>query len=551
MGSSLDPEVAALGDGTLRRFLEPTARYALTRFALLRLLGLVYFVAFASLARQLDPLLGSSGLLPIADLLPRVARATGSTGAAFGKVPTLFWLSSSDLTLHATCWIGVALSLAVLFGVTNALVQAALWASYLSFVQVGQIFYGYGWESQLCETGFLAIFLCPVRTWRPFASAPHPIPIWLFRWLIARIMLGAGLIKIRGDACWRDLTCLAFHYETQPVPSPVSWLLHQAPLWAHRVGVVFNHLVELVAPFFAFGPRRARLVAGSLFVAFQVTLIVSGNLSFLNWLTIVPALACFDDEALLRAIPAALSRRFTRGRADRLTDLPVPPRARWSSYAVAFVVGVLSVNPLLNLLSRRQRMNTSFDPLMLVNTYGAFGSVGRERNEVVLEGTSDAVPDESARWTAYELPCKPGDVHRRPCVITPWHYRLDWQLWFAPFGDLRQQPWMARLVYKLLTGDRTVAPLFAVDPFPTTPPRFVRVTLWRYRFTRLGDGSAAWWTRERLGMFLRPVDRDDPELLRFLAAYGWAPPGVAVPPAPRDAPAPPDEPVEDDDGEAP
>ncbi|WP_437693744.1 lipase maturation factor family protein [Sorangium sp. So ce176] len=513
----------------LRRFLGPPRSYLLTRFVLLRLLGFVYFIAFFSLARQLGPLLGPRGLLPADRFLERLVDITGSHGAAFRRLPTLFlWLGASDGVLHAAAWAGVALSLAVCAGVTNAVVQLALWALYLSFVHIGQVFYGYGWEHQLAETGFLAVFLCPLRGFRPFLSPPPPVVvIWLFRWLIFRIMLGAGLIKLRGDPCWTDLTCLVHHYETQPVPSPLSYYLHQLPAWVHAIGVLFNHLVELVVPWFAFGPRRARHVAGVLLVLFQGMLIASGNLSFLNWLTIVPAIACFDDGALGRLFPARV-----RERAAALAGELSPSRAhRIAAALLAVLVLCLSVNPVMNLLSPRQAMNATFDSFGLVNTYGAFGSVGRERYEVILEGTRDEAPGEGTRWIEYDLPCKPGDVRRRPCLITPYHYRLDWQIWFAAFGSYESEPWLVHLVYKLLSGDAGAQRLLASNPFPDAPPRYIRAGLYRYSFTRIGDGSGAWWRRVRVAEYLPPLSVDDPSLLRFLAAYGWLPASRAVAPA--------------------
>jgi hypothetical protein len=249
--SDRDSDVAAFRDTTpLRRFLGPRATWFFTRFAILRLLGLVYFVAFFSAVRQARPLIGHRGLLPADAFLDRVLAELGSRGAAFREVPTLFlWTGASDAAIAAVCWAGTLLSLAVIAGVSNAIVQLALWALYLSLYQIGQIFYGYGWEAQLLETGFLAIFLCPLWSLRPFPDAPPPVAVlWLFRWLVFRIMLGAGLIKFRGDPCWRDLTCLVYHYETQPVPGPLSYLLHALPRGAHVAGALFNHLVELVVP---------------------------------------------------------------------------------------------------------------------------------------------------------------------------------------------------------------------------------------------------------------------------------------------------------------
>jgi hypothetical protein len=498
----------------VRRLFASTSTYVLTRFVILRLLGVVYFAAFFSAARQVVPLIGEHGLLPASDYLVHVRAALGSE--AFATLPSIFWLTgTSDTALLAVAWLGVALSLLVIAGATNALVMLVLWALQLSLTHVGQLFWGYGWELQLCETGMLAVFLCPLQSIQPFPdSPPSRITIGLFRWLIVRVMLGAGLIKLRGDVCWRDLTCLVYHYETQPNPSPVSWLLHHAPRWFHQAGVVVNHVVELVAPFFAFGPRRPRLVAGSLFVAFQLTLIVSGNLSFLNWLTIVPALACFDDALLMRVLPRRLVAFASASRARE----PSPWTTRGAA-AFAFVVFVLSFGPIDNLLSSRQRMNASYDPLSLVGTYGAFGAVGKERLEIVLEGTSAESLDDDAVWLAYEMPCKPGDLARRPCVVTPYHYRADWQMWFAAMSRIDREPWLIHLVAKLLQGDRTVAPLFARDPFPARPPRFVRATLYRYSFTSFGESG--WWKREEVGPYLRPVSLDDPDLKAALTKLGF------------------------------
>ena len=503
------------------------ATYEITRFVVLRGLALVYLVAFVVLVLQEDALLGSHGLLPVAQL---VAFKRSQLGAAvYWRMPSLFWLACSDGVLRAAAWTGVALSAAALFGVTNALVQLALWLLYMSFVHVGQIFYGYGWEIQLLETGFLAVFLCPVRSIRPWPTSATPrIVVWLLRWLIFRIMLGAALIKLRNDPCWRDLTCLDYHFETQPNPNPFAWSLHHAPHWVHAAGVLFNHFVELVVPWFAFGFRRWRHAAGVLLVTLQAFLIASGNLSFLNWLTIVPALACFDDTAFVGVASFALRRwRAFPGEdiVERFGRL-APSRAQARATKVlGVVVALLSVAPVLNLASCEQAMNTSFDPLDLVNTYGAFGSVDRERYEVVLEGSRADVPDDGARWEEYELPCMPGDTRRRPCLVSPYHYRLDWQMWFVGNGAARgeaieDEPWLVHLVWQLLAGERSPKRLLAHDPFPDEPPRWIRAGIWRYQFSSSRDGGQ-WWQRERVGEYLRPLSSADAGLRAYVRAYGW------------------------------
>jgi len=461
-----------------------------TRAFLLRAIGFIYFVAFCSLRWQLEPLLGRDGVLPVASYLGRLRAA----GYSFWTVPSLFWLSSSDNALRLTCNLGLLLSLVVMAGVSNAIVLFVLWAIYLSFVHVGQIFYGYGWEILLLEAGFLAIFLAPLASLRP-RRAPSAIPIYLFRWLLFRVLFGAGLIKIRGDSCWRDLTCLMFHYETQPIPNPISWLLHQAPPWFHTLGTLYNHFVELVVPFFLFWPKRIVRIAALFVVAFQLILIVSGNLSWLNWLTLAICVACFDDDWLERVIP----RRWRR------PGEPAPPPTRVEhglAVGLAILVGVLSILPTANLLSSQQIMNSSFDRLHLVNTYGAFGSVGRVRHEVVLEGS-----DDGTTWRAYELPCKPGDPMRRPCVLAPFQLRLDWQIWFAAFQEPERQRWLFRVIGKLLDGDPRTLRLFANHPFPSRPPRLIRAEYYEYHFTRFGEPG--WWKRSRVGEYLPPIARGD------------------------------------------
>jgi hypothetical protein len=503
-----------------RRLAARADHYWLTRFVLLRLLGTVYAAAFLSAALQLVPLIGSDGLLPVTTYLDRVAAALGSRWSGFLRLPSLFWIDASDAALRAVSWTGFAGACAVAAGFANALLMATLWALYLSIVHVGQDWYGYGWEIQLLETGFLAIFLVPLVDGRPFPRRPPPIAvIGLLRWLAFRIMLGAGLIKLRGDPCWRDLSALFYHFETQPLPNPLSRWFHFLPRVLLRAGVAFNHLAELIAPWFVFGPRWGRRAAGCVIAGFQLTLIASGNLSFLNWLTLVPVLACFDDGVWARVLPAAIVRRAERAVAES------QPRAAMerTAWAVAAVVAVLSIRPVLNLVSPAQIMNTAFDRLELVNTYGAFGSVGRERWNVVFEGTDADVPDPGASWKAYPYRALPVALAQRPVVIAPYQPRLDWQMWFAAMGSPGEYPWTLHLVWKLLHNDPGALGLFAANPFPDRPPRYVRAVLYRYAFAAPGDPEHRWWTREEQGLWLPPLSADDPRLLELLRRAGWLP----------------------------
>lgn len=505
---------------TNRQFLELIRRggddYRLTRFLILRLLGLVYAVAFLVAANQLVPLIGHHGLTPADHYLQSIRNHFGSSFGGMIQIPTLFWFGISDAALTAFAWIGLLLSLVVLAGYANAILLAILWAMYLSIVHVGQIWYGYGWETQLLETGFLSIFLCPLFDPRPFPTRPPPIVvIWLFRWLGFRIMIGAGLIKLRGDPCWRDLTCMYYHYETQPIPSPISRYLHFAPRWFHQVETAWNHFIELVAPWFSFGPRLARHIAGALMIAFQLLLIISGNLSFLNYLTIIPFLACIDDTLWRRILPRTVVRRADG--IDLEPELSYTQNA--TAVVLAAVVAFLSIDVVSNLLSQRQMMNTSFNSLELVNTYGAFGVVGRERNEIIFEGTADDVIGADTKWKAYEFKAKPGDPDRAPPFVAPYQPRIDWQIWFAAMASPSDYPWTLHFVSRLLHNDQGTLSLLANNPFPDTPPRFIRARLYRYHFKP--PGQSGWWSREPIEEWLPALSLDDPQFRRVLSAMNW------------------------------
>jgi hypothetical protein len=499
------------------RALPDRGSYWLTRFIILRLLGLIYAIAFLVAANQILPLIGSDGLLPIGNFLEPVRQALGGSLGGFLRLPSIFWFNHSDHLLVVTAWIGFALSCLVACGYANAILLALLWLFYMSFVHLGQDWYGYGWETQLLETGFLAIFLCPLLDGRPFPKRPPPLVIlWLFRWLIFRIMFGAGMIKIRGDESWRNLTTLYYYYETQPIPNGLSRWFHFLPRVILRGGVLFNHLAELVAPWFVFWPRLARLIAGSVIVVFQISIALGGNLSFLNWLTIIPAIACFDDRALAKVLPRALTNRASAARERAVVSRPM----LGAGWAVAALVAVLSIQPVLNIVSPHQIMNTSFDPLDLVNTYGAFGSVGHERFNVIFEGTNDRQPDDSANWKPYLYKGLPVALDERPPQIAPYQLRLDWQMWFAAMASPNEYPWTLNLIWKLLQNDRSAVSLFRSNPFPAKPPRYIRAVLYRYAFVRQ-NSAGLYWKREKLGLWLPPLAADDPQFKQLLRRAGW------------------------------
>ena len=507
-------------DRLFQRLSQPSTfpkTYWLTRFVILRLLGLIYAVAFLVAINEIVPLIGSDGLLPVELYLKQISNAIGPT-EGFIRLPSLFWFGHSDTALLVVAWIGFILSCIVTAGYANAIVLAVLWFLYMSFVHLGQDWYSYGWEIQLLETGFLAIFLCPLFNMKPFPKQAPPIQIIvLFRWLIFRIMLGSGLIKLRWDANWLNGTALYYHFETQPIPGPLSRWFHFLPRTILKLGVWFNFLAELAAPWFVFWPRIARHIAGVVIILFQFNIILSGNLSFLNWLTIIPALACFDDGFWSKILPRRLVRKAETAAVNAELSKPMQTAAWVVTVAIAF----LSIGPVINMVSSNQIMNTSFDPLNLVNTYGAFGTVGQERLNVVFEGTSDEDSSDNANWKPYIYKGLPVLLDKMPPQIAPYQLRLDWQMWFASMSSVNEYPWTLNLEWKLLHNDSRVVSLFANNPFPGRPPRYIRATLYRYVFAKPGNPQKLWWTREKMSNWIPAMSANDPRLLEFLKTYEW------------------------------
>jgi len=467
--------------------------FDITRWLFLRALAFIYLMGFLNIVNQYIPLVGSQGLLPIRLFVQRVY---------FKHFPSLFWNSHSDTLLQFFGWIGVVLSLFALSGFSDQFgfwvyipVWFALWILYLSFVNLGQTFYWFGWESLLLETGFLAIFFGPQEM-----TAPFILP-WLICWILFRVMFGAGLIKLRGDKCWWDLTCMNYHYETQPMPNPLSWYFHRLPEGFHKSSVLFTHLVELAVPFGFFLPPPICYIAGGLTAAFQLMLILSGNLSWLNYLTIVLCIGCFDD-AFFGGSPAG--------------SYPIPALYWTVVGLLILLVVLLSIKPTINLFSSRQAMNASFESLHLVNTYGAFGAITKKRMEIIIEGTDDNPYQEDVEWKEYAFKGKPGDVAKCPPVVAPYHLRLDWLMWFAAMGSAHQYPWIIALIAHLLNGNERIIRLLSLNPFPDKPPKYIRCVHYHYRFTNWKEHSGNWWKRTPVHLYIRPISLEDETVQKFL-----------------------------------
>jgi hypothetical protein len=472
--------------------------YVLASWLFLRLLGVIYLVAFVSLATQIRGLVGKDGILPAAEVF-NSRRHWGV--ARFFHWPSLCWLDSSDRALLWLSWGGAFLAVLLIIGFAPIPILALLWVFYLSLFTACGLFLCYQWDILLLEAGFLALFLAPpqiVPQW-PARTTPSSISIWLFWWLLFRLMFWSGAVKLRsGDAAWRNLTALKFHYESQPLPTPLAWHLHQLPAFFHKCSAVVVFAIELAAPFLIITPPPWRYGAAGLFVFLMILIELTGNYAFFNSLGIALSVLLLDDSVLLPVFRFAL--------ADTHVPVLAPPLF---SQAAAAVVTILVLLLSLDSIARLLRVEFTWpqpiarffglmEPLRLVNSYGLFAIMTTWRPEIILEGSNDGI-----HWEEYQFKYKPGDVGRPPRFVAPYQPRLDWQMWFAALGTPLSYSWFDRFRARLLEGSPAVLSLLRSNPFPQAPPRYIRGVLYDYRFTNPVERRATgvWWQRQRRGIF--------------------------------------------------
>lgn len=450
-----------------------------------RLIGLIYLAAFVSLGVQIEGLVGTAGILPVADYLVAGRAALGMS--AYWRLPTLFWLDAADVSLLLACWAGALAALTVTLGRATWPGLAACYGLYLSLTTAGQSFTSFQWDQLLLEAGFLALFL----------ASRSPIVIVLFRFLIFRFMLMGGVVKLAsGDPAWRGLTALDYHFETQPLPSPLAWYAHHLPpgLLAAATATVLS--IELVVPFLVWLSRPCRLFAAWSFILLQAAILLTGNFAFFNLLALALCLFQFEDRDL-RRLPG-------------LRKIPPPPDAAKPPSPLGLAgVGLMAAVVLLTCgalaglsrapgavpepLYRFARTVTDFG---LVNGYGPFAVMTTERREILVEGSRDGM-----NWATYEFRYKPDATDKPLRWNIPHQPRLDWQFWFAALGGPAEQPWLSSFLQRLGEGSAPVLGLLRHNPFPDAPPRYLRVVIERYHFTTPGERALTGqvWRRERLG----------------------------------------------------
>jgi len=478
-------------------------RYAVTGWIFPRAIGLVFLCAFVSLWVQVDGLTGSRGILPVAEQLVAADshfRETESGWEKWTTVPSLLWFGASDTHLHAWLAVGTFASLLLVIGLVPALSALVAWACYLSFASTVPVFLNFQWDALLLEAGLLTALYVP---WRKYlgrdSSEPSRWGRLLVWWLLFRLMLESGVVKLygynaEGLNAWLAGSALDFHYFTQPIPVWTSWWAAQMPAWFQRLSLVGVFVIELVLPFFIFGPRRMRMLAFWGFAFLMALIMATGHYGFFNLLTLALCLSLVDDASW----PASVQRLLGRGpRRDvpRLQKKILP----W--------IGVLILVPTTFTLLMVLRLSPPswigsvlgpFAPFRSTNSYGLFSVMTVERPEITIEASADGVT-----WEPYRFRYKMDATDNALPFLVPHMPRLDWQMWFAAleYRERGQPPgWMMPLLARLQEGSPSVRGLLRDDQSAPAEPNFFRLRLDLLEFTKPGEQrtSGSVWKAEPL-----------------------------------------------------
>jgi lipase maturation factor 1 len=449
----------------------------------LRALGAVYIVAFSSLLFQYKGLFGQKGILPAQLTITQAHNVLGAWAPL--KLPSIFLINASDTSLGIVLALGAISGLAMVFNRLPKLTTFITWFMYLSIHTIGQDFLSFQWDTLLLEMGLI----CWIMTWVPTQKHRH-VGIFLLKILLFRLMFSSGLVKIlSGDLTWRNLTALDYHFYTQPLPNLISWYAHQIPSQLLRIACFVMFIIELIIPFFIWGPRRFRLIAFWAMSGLQIILILTGNFAFFNWLTLVLTLCLIDDIMLPK-----WTLRFTQ--YTQKVSLPSINQNKvsswWCRIGIFLAVMVASQQFAPNaIISKSTRpVRNILLPFRVANPYGLFAMMTTHRPELIIEGS-----DDGTNWYAYSLPWKPQNPKTPPKRVAPYHPRLDWQLWFAGLGTYRNNPWTVNLMIQLLRNSKDVTALFSFNPFPLSPPKYVRIMKSNYEFTTFEERERSnfWW----------------------------------------------------------
>jgi lipase maturation factor 1 len=493
------------------------------RWIFLRALGLIYFSAFYSLVFQITGLIGPTGILPAGDYLQAVSGALPSQRYWFA--PTLLWFGASDHALLAICWVGIISSLLLVLNFWPRGMLAVCFICFLSFVSAAQDFSGYQSDGMLLEAGFISLFFAPPG-FRPALGREHPpsrLSPFLLQWEWFRIYFESGVAKIAsGDLAWRNLTAMDDYYQNGPLPTWLGWYVQQLPHWFHAFATVLTLVIEVALVWMLFLPRRFRIICFFIVTPFEISIILTANYTFLNYLVLVLGFLLLDDRFIEWIVPQKIRQLIDKQSSADAAAPPLPdenwhtrlreiltPAGRtltlvcllWILYATSAQLAWM----LFRGLPLPESPVRALEPFRIANRYGLFAVMTHGRYEIEFQGSRDG-----KTWLAYPFRYKPQDVAQAPGIYAPYQPRFDWNLWFASLGSWRENHFVVWTEERLLRSEPDVLALFAANPFAGgPPPTQIRAVLWQYWFTDLKTKRAqgAWWRRELLGAYAPSLER--------------------------------------------
>jgi hypothetical protein len=492
--------------------------HLLPRWFFLRVLGLIYFSAFYSLAFQIKGLIGPRGILPAAAYLGDVANYYHGL-QRFWFAPTLLWFGAGNHALILITWLGLLASVAVVFNLWPRGSLAVCLVCFLSFVAAAQDFSGYQSDGMLLEAGFISLFFAPpgVRPGLGATHAPSRLSLFLLRWEWFRIYFESGVVKLTsGDYSWRHLTAMDDYYQNGPLPTWLGWYVQQFPHRFHAATAFMTLAAELGLVWMLFLPRRFKIICFLIVTPFQVGIILTANYTFLNYLVLLLGFLLLDDGFARSLLPQRWKNWGTSIAAESQEAKVAPSAAAawlrpvwrrvaglylgWVFYATtALLFAMIPYALPLPLAPAR-----ALEPFRIANEYGLFANMTHNRYEIEFQGSSDG-----QHWTPYLFRYKPQDVRKAPGIYAPYQPRFEWNLWFASLGHWRNYPWVVQTEERLLLNEPDVLSLFAGNPFAGAPPKQVRAVIWQYWFTDRATKrkEGTWWRREFLGTYAPGLER--------------------------------------------
>lgn len=481
--------------------------YEVASWFLSKSLALSYFLAFLSLLPQVLGLYGKQGILSIDHLLYLLDSEMGSD--RFYHMPSVFWFLSNDLAIRFVCFLGMLAASLAFLGFSQSWMFLVCWICYLSFVSCGQIFLSYQWDSLLLEFGFLGLFMAPWKfEWIPFgAHILNPIILVLCWLLLFKLMFSSAVVKLTNkDASWKNLTALTYHYWTQPLPNPLSYLLHKAPVGFQKFSTLLMFFIELIVPVFIFISGTTQTIAACLLILLQVLILLTGNFAFFNVITLGLCLGVLPDSFW--------SSVFTQSFFQTVSQWTVAEAFSTELAILAFIFLVPAAYFWVykTLFDKSKSLDFMLPymrflyPFRTSNPYGLFAMMTKNRPELIIEGSNDG-----QHWMEYGFKYKPAALNKMRAFIAPHQPRLDWQLWFASLENFGENLWLQNLIARLFAESPEVQGLMGADPFGGKSPKFLRILKYEYTFSDFISlrKKGEWWQRRLVEVYSPIFERDE------------------------------------------